>query len=446
MAKFSLPIKSTYVPDWGAWEAIRELIQNAKDEEEQNDHEMRVRHKGKLLRIENRGADMGREVLLLGQTSKAGRANLRGQFGEGLNLALLAGVRAGLDIVVYTQTERWSASLEPSSDYGNEECLVVTTRKLQKRRKGVEVQVTMTKDEWEEFRKLFLFLVTIPDNRIVRTEAGSILLEPERKGHVYAKGIFIQRLDKLELGYDLHNCPLDRDRRMVDVWDLQWKLSMMYQEAVSKRPELLGAEVYRMLRDNAEDTRQLKYNASDKMAADLANHFVAEHGEDAIPVGSIAESQELDHVGKRGVVVPETLRVVLAKKMGTPAEVREEILRTITETFAWSDLNAEERAILQWTASTIDSVSEGLRGNLVPIMERLEIVTFRDQNLLGTCVLESGAIRVTRTCLADPQKLFRTLVHEEAHAIADAGDGTKDHVDFVEELWVRLYFAKPRGN
>ena len=118
MAKFALPIKSTYVPDWGVWECLREFVQNAKDEEDDRGSEMKISHSGSALRIFNRGADMDRSALLLGQTSKADRSDLRGQFGEGLNLVILAGVRAGLDIVVYTQTERWTATLEPSDEYG----------------------------------------------------------------------------------------------------------------------------------------------------------------------------------------------------------------------------------------------------------------------------------------------------------------------------------------
>lgn len=41
---FILPIKSTYVSDWGTWETIREILQNSKDEEEQHGSQMTVRY------------------------------------------------------------------------------------------------------------------------------------------------------------------------------------------------------------------------------------------------------------------------------------------------------------------------------------------------------------------------------------------------------------------
>jgi len=85
---FILPIKSTYVSHWGTWECVREIVQNAKDEEEENGHKMTVKYERGWLRLSNIGADLARNALLLGQTSKASRDDLRGEFGEGLDLAL----------------------------------------------------------------------------------------------------------------------------------------------------------------------------------------------------------------------------------------------------------------------------------------------------------------------------------------------------------------------
>ncbi len=442
MAKFALPIKSTYVPSWGPWEAIRELIQNAKDEEDANGHAMTVRHRGKLLTISNDGADMDRSVLLLGKTTKAGRPDLRGQFGEGLNLALLAAERSGLPVIIHTQTERWHARIEPAAEFGGEECLVIQTRKLQKRRSGVEVVITMSANDWEDLREKLLFLCSVPDDRVIRTDDGAILLEPERKGHLYAKGIFISKLDELSFGYDLNDCPLDRDRRMVNVWDLQWKIAQMYRDALAKRPELLQPAVYKMLRDNAEDTRQLGYHANMETAEGLLKNFHEEHGENAVPVASIAESQRLNHVNKRGVVVPETLRTILQKKTGTPDEIHQEGLRAISTTHAWSDLDAAEQALLTWTTAAIDRVSGNLRGDLGPLMSRLEIVDFLRDDILGVCDLEKQTIRVARKQLGDRERLLATLVHEEAHAISVADDGSTEHTRCIENLWTRLYFAR----
>ena len=50
------------------------------------------------------------------------------------------------------------------------------------------------------------------------------------------KGIYITTVSTLSYGYDLKTVRLDRDRRMVDSWDLRWELSKMLRDAVGKEP------------------------------------------------------------------------------------------------------------------------------------------------------------------------------------------------------------------
>lgn len=441
MAKFALPIKSTYVPDWGVWECLREFVQNAKDEEDDRGSEMKISHSGDVLSVYNRGADMDRSVLLLGKTSKADRSDLRGQFGEGLNLALLAGIRAGLDIVIYTQHERWTATLEPSDDYAGEECLVVHSRKLPKRRDGVEVQITgLDADSWEETRQLFLFLADIPDHKIVHCDyRGSLLLDKRYAGMVFAKGVFVSKLKDFQYGYDLKDLELDRDRRMVDVWNVQYAAGALFKDAVAKRPEALKADVYRMLRDGAEDTRGMHYHVRDgNVLAALTQEFVEEHGEDAVPVANTHESAKVDRAGKRGIVVPESLRKILQVEMGTPDEVVQKGLRDIVETHAWADLSEDERTTLSLAAMALDAVLEGRD----EVLTRTEVVSFRDDNLQGTCDMESGSIRIARGQLSSVPAALRVLVHEEAHSITRAGDGDPRHTSAIEELWMKLWAVR----
>ena len=441
MAKFALPIKSTYVPDWGAWECLREFVQNAKDEEDDRGSEMKISHRGMKLRIENAGADMDRSVLLMGQTSKAHRGDLRGQFGEGLNLAILAGIRAGFSIVIYTQTERWTATLEPSDDYGGEECLTIYSRSLPNRRTSVEVEIDgISKETWKLLSDSFLFLAKIPDNRIVRVEGkGAVLLEEHRKGHIYAKGVFVSKMDRFDHGYDMDTLELDRDRRMVNVWDLQYTLGSLFQAAVDRRPELLKADVYRMLRDGSEDTKHLHYHATGDVGDSIVEMFHEEHGANAVAVANTMESQQVDRVGKKGVVVSEALKEILQKRMGKPGDIVQEGLRGVTATYAWSDLDDAEKAVLTASTSALDAIFPEDRPG---VLTRVEIVDFRDENLGGTCELNSGTIRLARRSIDTVPRCLRVLVHEEAHAISEAGDGTDDHQHVIEDLWMRLWAAK----
>lgn len=441
---FVLPIKSTYVPHWGTFECLREILQNAKDEEEENGHKMTVRYKGGWLRVSNLGADLARKALLIGETSKATRADLRGQFGEGLDLALLSGVRAGYDIRVYTRTEVWTPTLEHVAKF-DAEVLVVRTRALTTETSGVEVRIKMPLEDWKEARKLFRFLVDDEDTFKVTVPKGTILLHPDRRGQIYAKGIYCTTIQNLSYGYDLNSVKLDRDRRMVDIWDLRWELADMLRDGVAREPGKLGPSVYGMLKKKTEDVHAMGgYGTTDDFAAKMVEHFQAEHGEGAIPVESMAESQKLDHVGARGVVVSDTLKKVLERKVKSAVEVHRELATAAEKEWSWHDLEKEERAVLGELTTLVHEATTEWRGmwSVKPLLDRLRVVDFKKESILGTCEPKTGVVKIARRLLVDAEEALATLVHEEAHAISAASDGTKQHLDMIERIWVRLYFAR----
>jgi hypothetical protein len=399
---------------------------------------MTVRYSKGVLRLHNEGADMDRKALLIGHTTKVGMG-LRGQFGEGLDLAFLAGVRAGLKIVVETRTERWEPTIAYSEEFGAN-CLSVQTRARKVAGSGVTVLVEISEERWEECRNKFIFLSDIPDDQIVRIpEKGSILLQAERKGHVYVRGIFVDCLPKLSCGYDLEGVKLDRDRRMIDVWDLQWRLGAMYQDAVSRRPEAIAPQLYKMLRDGAEDTQHLHYHSSPGTIDVMAESFRSEHGQNAVPVSSIAEAVELEHFGRRGVVVEEGLRKTLEKGNLNVAAIKSQLKNEVVRSVAWSDLSDVQKNLLSEAATLLDTVCP----ETAPILSKVNIVEFCDPLIQGLFTGSNGRIDLALRLLDSPKDTLCTLVHETAHALSSDGDGGKGHVQTIEDLWARLYFAKP---
>ena len=440
---FVLPIKWSYVSHWGTWECIREIIQNAKDEEDEHGSRMSVKYARGWLRVSNYGANLSRNALLIGQTSKSDRGDLRGQFGEGLDLALLVGVRAGYEMRVYTKTEVWTPTIEHVAKFG-ERVLVVRTRTRKTEGTGVEIRVKMPLDAWMESRKLFRFLVSdAPEDEVI-VEGGTILLNKERMGQVYVQGIYSSTLPKLSYGYDLDSAKLDRDRKITDMWDLRWRLAAMLKLAVAQEPAKMAADVYKMLKDKTDDVQSMGYNNSDEFAEEMAAQFKQEHGDEAIPVEGMAESQKLDHLGAQGVVVSDTLKKVLERKVRSAEEVKLELATAAEAEYSWHDLSAEEQAALSEATSLIHEVTadERSRGNLSPLMDRLRVVDFNDVKLEGTCEPKTGSVKIARRLLSDMEELLPTLVHEEAHAITAAGDGLCRHIRTVETIWSRLYFAK----
>ena len=435
-------ITPKYVPGWSSYEVVREVMQNAKDEEEQHGHKMNIKHHRGWLRISNHGATISRKALLLGESTKAHRPDLRGQYGEGLDLAMLAAVRCGYEMRVYTRTEIWTPKIEYVARLDSE-VLVIYTRKLKTEGTGVEVRIKMPLTDWLDTRKLFRFLVGDEEDDTIELPEGTILIHPDRKGMIFAKGIYVNTLPSLEYGYDLKEVKLDRDRKMVNVWDLRWELAAMLKRAVAKAPDKLAAPVYKMLRDKTEEANGFQYHTDDAFAEAMAARFKEEHGEDAVPVTSMAESQQLDHVGAEGIVVADTLKAVLEKKIKGAEEVRRELEYAVDETHSWHELEPGEQQTLQDAITSLQGVTEAQREavGLAPLLDRLQVVTYRQEAILGQCN-KSGALSIARRLLDDPRETLVTLVHEEAHALSQASDGSKCHLGMIQEIWVELDFGK----
>jgi hypothetical protein len=433
--RIELPITDTYVSEWGVWEGIREIVQNAIDEQDLHGHQMVVEHDGAMLHVRSIGADMNRAALLLGKTSKQGIEKARGQFGEGLDLALLALTRAGLDVEIRTQQEKWTAKLAPSGEYAGETVLTISTRKMPTQVSWVEVTVRIQADEWEALRPRFLFLDPPPEGEAVKTEYGTIILEERRKGQIFVKGIFVMVSDEISHGYDMSKVKLDRDRRVINAFDLSWATSQMYAEA-ARRSGDMAQHAYRMLRDGCSDVQYIGSMYVDSETRNrIIEAFEAEHGANALPVTSIAESREMEHAGIRGVIVSASLRQIVESVKGTASAAKARKGRDTQATFAWGDLNETEQNNLTRACGMVDTAVAKILNSAdrEHTMSRTEVVIFNDLDVMGTA--NNQCIRIDRRHLSDFRVALSIVVHEEGHCLSLCADMTKGHFDIVEEIW-----------
>ncbi|GAJ08057.1 unnamed protein product, partial [marine sediment metagenome] len=88
---------STWRQEWGEWEAIRDIVQNALDEAEA----YRWGYDDQGLWISDRGRGVAIADFLLGPP-KLKPDYARGKFGEGMKIATLALVRSGYSVRVET--------------------------------------------------------------------------------------------------------------------------------------------------------------------------------------------------------------------------------------------------------------------------------------------------------------------------------------------------------
>jgi hypothetical protein len=413
-------------PGWNDWEGYREMVQNGIDSEVEFGAPLKVTHLGTTLRIENDGATLSREALLLGTSSKAGRSDMIGKFGEGLKLGILALVRNGHAVKIRTGSEVWTASIERSERYdANVLCFHIKSGNEDKRRVRVEIS-DVSAVEWELLKPRFRRLVKAKPDTSVETDRGTLLLDEASRGQVFVKGIYVQTDPRLNAGYDFRYCDVDRDRKMISSWDLRWECGKIWTAAAASRPDLM-CTIFTMALEDKSDVEGLEHNAAyapQVVKADIAKQFAAKFGADAVPVATLAESAEVEHLGKRGVVVSKSLGAMLATTMGSKDELQKQMREEVTKTLSWGDLSEGQKANLLDSVKLIATVRPACK------LDDVDVVEFRS-NLMGQ--YKGGRLLIASRLLDDRDETLATLVHEFAHH--EGSDGEKNHVMAIENLW-----------
>ncbi len=412
MATFDLTVSPGYVENWGAWEALRELLQNALDEQE-NGHPFSLnwtKGRGGTLVIKTDGAVIERRHLVLGETSKRDDIRMRGKFGEGFKLALLVLARLGITVRLQTGAETWHPEIADSAEFGTKILRVRTTpRKFEE---SVEYHISPIDEEsYKTLRKRILPLRSAKLDAI-NTSEGRLLLDPELKGHLFVKGIFVNIDTNASYGYDFNRLDLDRDRKMADIYSLGCQMKYILSEAAASG-KLSGKDVLQLAEDTTSaEGRALGWYGLGAVASEAVHAaFVDQHGADAVAVASIEEAAQAAELGIKAVVVSKAVRNIFgddnaAKKIKEAKEARS---RSVKRVVQWHELTREQQARIHRAILL-------LKGHLdVP----MRVVEFNSDRLLGLFRKDADDSTFD-VALSEIDKsvgdLVSTIAHELAHA------------------------------
>jgi hypothetical protein len=419
--KNPLTIDPNYCSEWGFFEGVRELLQNARDAHEFGGHEMSVEHSARKnrLTIANRNVVVpAADLAIIGKTTKRG-TDQRGQFGEGFVLGILALARAGHAVSVYNGDEVWHPSIEKAETgpFVGHELLHLNSRKLPNARDAFSVEVdNVSKELWDETKKRFLFLTPPASEAMVVTTYGTVLLGPAYRGEIFARGIYVNKLAELECGYDLKDLRLDRDRRLVDEWELKGKLPAIWNAAHELEPTKFLDQIYDMAKQDRIEVRELSWRADERLRKALRAAFEREHGQGTVPVKDMTESKELANLGAKTVVVNRNLAELLEKTGLSAYEARVKLESSIAVRHEWNVLTSEERTACERLVE--------------PLTRDYIVVTFNKPTLASRVIPEETKVAVARWVLtADP----RFIIGEVARQVS-----TRDQRDVVDLLLEQL--------
>jgi len=440
MARFELSITSDYAPDWGIYEGVREVIQNALDGRDKG-YEMVVEYKAGGLHVSNTDCVLDASVWLLGKSSKRGDDSQRGQHGDGLKVGTLALVRSGVDVKIFNGDEIWTPVIERSENYAGEEVLTIKTRKRrssgtwgERAQSDFTVVVGITKDDWLSIQDRFLDLVSIPASEIATSRNyGDVLLSVDMQGRIYSRGIYVTTKSDLMYGYNFKGLKLDRDRRMVDDWDLQWQVGYLMQDLCDSAHEDRDLWLTRMydalLSDAGNELGQMHNSGGVELFKATAATFASQYGSKAVPVGNDEEATKVSFYGLKGIVVPVAMGKVLAKTFGDLDQILRKAINTSGKYVEISDMSTSER--VNWTKA-INLLDYANVCDADYLRTQVKCYEYSAPDApLGTH--HSGEERINRCLLGNLRRLVGVMIHEIAH---NAGtDGTLSHRESEEAMY-----------
>ena len=218
MKKYELSLSRNYVSSWGIEEAIRKLLQNAKDSN--GEESIDIDKSSGIITITNKNTSISSSTLLLGNTSKKDDLDKIGQFGEGYKLAILVLLREGKDISIYNGNKIWNPSFEYSNNF---ECEVLCITEIDSTGNDLIFEISGFNDqELDDLENEFLGLNGQAYNSI-QTSYGEILTDSSYKGKVFVDGLPVYNDDNFDYGYNFKPCyvTLDRDRKSINIYELK---------------------------------------------------------------------------------------------------------------------------------------------------------------------------------------------------------------------------------
>jgi hypothetical protein len=444
MARIALSVSSDYLPAWGAYEGLRELVQNFIDSSDDSGVKGEIRFEGGTARgtvyLINPGAKpLTREALLFGVTSKADREDQRGQFGEGMKVGTLALVRAERAVTIRTQEETWSASLQASPDFGGRKVLTFDTRKRAKGVDQVEVEIgPVSREEWNQIQSSFLFMQEVEGKK---SAYGSVLTGTDHLSTVFAKGILVKKIEGMRYGYDLSQITLNRDRSMIDEYDVRSHVVNILSEQYSAGK--IGLDTFiGMFWDNAWETSYgYAWQYSDVTPA-ILKKLVRESGPKSVVTSSNQEATLIESYGYNAIRIPQSMSeamnaylksdyseyVKFRKDIGliTYKELLDIMRDAVGKTFDVSELDQSERDNLAWAIATLANVDVKVKPTVCTFM--------RDGEILG--LFQGGKIWIARSQLSCKHETLGTLIHEYSHNYG--GDASLEHTASIENVWRRV--------
>lgn len=206
---YNLNVSDRYVPGWGPWEVVREIVTNAMDADASWDL---TRVGVNNIKIFTSTVPRLGDMIVIGQGTKDRSDDNIGQFGEGLKLAALTACRSG-GYMTITTTEGilWFFLKDmPEFDAKVLHCEFDSSGRTTQHGCYVDIEMEGIGDAG--------------DGRFLKDVTQFAISPKQNNAYItfYVKGVFIKQFDQFGLyDWNLKNSCINRDRSMIDMGQVE---------------------------------------------------------------------------------------------------------------------------------------------------------------------------------------------------------------------------------
>lgn len=442
---FELTIGPEYIPDWGAWEAIREFVQNTLDSHQAGFKMDIRRNPNGTLVLSNQGAELEYRHLILGSSSKQG-GGFRGQYGEGFKLAMMVMCRMAKrngntepPIRIKTGSEIWRPTLAWSDKYKTELLNVEVTDA--KPDGALTVYIPNISDEmWKIIQQRVLDL-----NESIRLKGstkGEILLG----GGAFAKQLYVRGLWVSELsrpttnGYNLTAVQLDRDRKMADSYSLRRNIVDLLEQLHAEQ-KLSSESIFNFLRNEESlEAECIRFGSTQSLRRIIVEEWQRQNP-NGVPVTDVETHKRIQSFSGSSVLVSSFLYGILTQDclVPTPTDFLESKSTEIVEEYPLESF-FDGGLIRKLGDIKLRMELAGLE-RYVP--NSVKIVKFATDTLHGLCNVDKGQVLVSINQCQTLTRFLDVYIHEIAH-LQGAADYTARHADAITAIAAALVASYER--
>jgi hypothetical protein len=384
-------ISKNYVSDWGVQEGVREIMQNAMDSDQKgNRMGVSYNREARQLLIYNQNTNLSRETLLLGSTTKVNDPNQIGQFGEGYKIGSLALIRQGKPVVIHNNKERWECVIKKNEEFESDVLAFKISKSKDEWSSKLMFEINnIEPDEWRNMRNLFLSIYSPDPKTLLRTPTGAVILDKNLKGNIYCGGIFISHEKDLAYGYNFKPSilSLNRDRNMVNGFDLKWNTSKIWGYlSANKKGKLF--DVKKMLQENIPDVEFIKEFSDYTVKGKIAEEFFKDNGITAYPVTTNEEATRVRNMGYSPIYSSSSYYGVLSSSLGSLDELERKIELDYT---IFHNITAIDDANLAWVFEVMFKVDPKFKFTIEVVQFKIgatrSLTDVKDNKLTLNCNL-----------------------------------------------------------